>query len=81
MDYNPPGSSVYGISQAKLLEWVTISFSMGSSQPRDQALVSHIAGRFFTIWATGEGQWEQVLDQILSNIWIFTKQTKKPNIW
>ena len=54
MDYNPPGSSVHGISQAKLLEWVTISFSLGPSQPRDQTLVSRIACRFFTVWATSE---------------------------
>ena len=47
-----PGSSVHGILQAGILEWVAISFSRGSSQPRDQAHISCIAGRFFTIWAT-----------------------------
>ena len=52
MDYSPPGSSVHGISQARILEWVAISFSRGSSQPRDQIWVSCIAGRFFTNWAT-----------------------------
>jgi len=36
MDYSPPGSCVHGILQARALEWVTISFSRGSSQPRDQ---------------------------------------------
>ena len=36
MDYSPPGSSVHGILQARILEWVPISFSRGSSQPRDQ---------------------------------------------
>ena len=41
-----------GILQARILEWVAISFSRRSSQPRDQTQVSHIAGRFFTIWAT-----------------------------
>ena len=35
VDYSPPGSSVHGISQARILEWVVISFSKGSSQPRD----------------------------------------------
>jgi len=35
MDYNPPGSSVHGISQARILQWVAISFSTGSSQPRN----------------------------------------------
>ena len=46
------GSSVHGIFQARKLEWVTISFSRGSSQPRDWTWFSCIAGRFFTIWAT-----------------------------
>ena len=43
-----PGSPVHGILQARILEWVTVPFSRGSSQPRDQTQVSHIAGRFFT---------------------------------
>ena len=55
LDCSPPGSSVHGILQARILEWVVIHFSRGSSQPReDQTWVSHIAGRFFTIWATRE---------------------------
>ena len=45
-------SSVHGILQARILETVTIPFSRGLSQPRDQTCVSCIAGRFFTIWAT-----------------------------
>ena len=49
-----PGSSVHGIPQAGILEWVAISFSRGSSQPRDRTWVSCIAGRFFTIWACRE---------------------------
>ena len=53
-DYRPPGSSVHGILQARILEWVAIPFSRGSSQPRDQTWVSCIAGRFFTIWAIRE---------------------------
>ena len=48
MDYSPPGSSVHGILQARILEWVAMPFSRGSSQPRDQIQVSHIAGRFFS---------------------------------
>ena len=47
MDCNPPGSSVLGISQARILEWVYICFSRGSSQLRDRICVSHIAGGFF----------------------------------
>ena len=54
MDYSPPGSSVHGISQARILECVAISSSRGSFQPRDQTQFSCIADRFFTIWATRE---------------------------
>ena len=46
-DYSPSGSSVYGILQARVLEWVATSFSRGSSWPKDQTRVSYIAGRFF----------------------------------
>ena len=48
MDCSPPGSSVHGILQARILEWVAIPSSRGSSQFRDQIQVSHIEGRFFT---------------------------------
>ena len=54
MDCSPPGSSIHGIFQARVLEWVAISFSRGSSWPRGWTQVSHIAGRCFTIWATRE---------------------------
>ena len=52
VDCSPPGFSVHGILQARILEWVAISFSRGSSQPRDQTRVSHIGGRCFNLWAT-----------------------------
>ena len=48
MDHSLPGSSVHGILQARILEWVAMLSSMGSFQPRNQTQVSHIAGRFFT---------------------------------
>ena len=54
MDRSPPGFFVHGILQARILEWVSIPFSRGSSQPRDQTQVSSIAHSFFTIWATQE---------------------------
>ena len=54
MDYSPPGSSVSGILQARILEWVAIFFSRGSSRPRDWTHVSYIAGRFFTTEMPGE---------------------------
>ena len=52
MDCRLPGSSIHGIFHSRVLEWVVISFSKGSSQPRDQTQVSCIVGRYFTIWAT-----------------------------
>ena len=54
MDCSLPGSSAHGIFQARVLEWVAISFSRGSSWPRDRTCVSHIVGRCFTIWTTKE---------------------------
>ena len=54
IDCDPLGSSVHGILQARILEWVAIPFSRGSPQPRNQIRVSCIAGRFFTVWATRE---------------------------
>ena len=53
-DCSLPGSSIHGIFQARVLEWVAISYSRGSSWPRDRTQVSHIAGRRFTVWATRE---------------------------
>ena len=61
MDCSPPGSSVHGILQARILEWGAISFSRGSSWPRDQTQVSHISGRHFNLWATRE---------VLSTTWL-----------
>ena len=54
MDCSLSGSSIHGIFQARILEWVAISFSRGSSQPRDQTWVSCIVGRCFTVWVTRE---------------------------
>ena len=54
VDCSPPGSSLHGILQARILEWVAISFSRGSSQPRDRTQVSCIASRCFNLWATRE---------------------------
>ena len=51
MDY-----TVHGILQARILEWVDTPFYKGSSQSRDQTQVSHVAGGFFTSWATVEAQ-------------------------
>ena len=52
MGYSPPGSSVHGIFQARILQWVTISFSKGSSRPRDQTHISCIGRQSFCHGAT-----------------------------
>ena len=54
MDCSPPGSFDHGISQARILEWVAISFSRGSSKPRDQTQVSCSGRRVLYHWAIGE---------------------------
>ena len=57
MDCSLPGSSVHGIFQAIVLEWIATSFPRGSSQPRDWTQVSHIVDRHLTVWATRENSW------------------------
>ena len=61
MDCSLPGSSIHGISQARVLQWVAISFSRGSSLPRDWTWVSSIVDRHFTVWATREIQFLNTL--------------------
>ena len=56
MDCSLPGSSVHEIFQARILEWIAIPFSRGSSQLRGWTQVARIAGGFFIIWATREAQ-------------------------
>ena len=65
-----PGSSVHEILQARILEWVAISFSQGSSLPGNQTCVSTTAGRFFTVWATREiGKYFSGSGQIMGDPW------------
>ena len=75
MECGPAGSSVNGILQSRILEWVTIPFSRRSSRPRDQTQVSHISGRFFTIWANGETKhfcaYKQILSKLPVATWVF----------
>ena len=54
MDYSLPGSTVHGISQAKILEWVAISFSRGSSPSKVEPEYPALAGRFFTAESPGK---------------------------
>ena len=79
MDCRLPGSSFHGILQARVLEWVAISFSRGYSQPRDWTQVSHIAGRGFTLWATKEAylHTRQSINSILS----LAIMNPFPNLW
>ena len=75
MGCNLPGSSVHGIFQARVLEWVAISFPTGSSRPRDRTCVSHIVGRPFTVWATREVHRCEVLSgfshvQLFVTLWL-----------
>ena len=80
MSYSPPGSSVHGILQARILEWVAMPSSRGSSQPGDWTWIFSTAGKFFTIWATGKPM-DYILHQYLgenyssiqspSHVWLF----------
>ena len=62
---SPPAPSVHGILQARVLEQVAVPFSRGSSRPRDWTWVSHIAGRFFTIWPPRKPQFCPLLAGVL----------------
>ena len=65
VDCSQSGSSLHGILQARIVEWVAISFSKGSSRPRDQTWVSHIPGRRFNLWATREAQYDDLATPLL----------------
>ena len=90
MDYSPPGSSVHGILQAKILEWVAISFFRGSSWSRDRTLISCIGGRILNHWATWEAlpalhpsPWflfQSVLHRVVK-FWSLTCPQRLKSIW
>ena len=63
MDCSLSGSSIHGIFQARVLEWIAISFSRGSSWPRNWTRVSGIAGRRFTVWANREAKYTEIPQQ------------------
>ena len=65
MDCGPPASSVHGILQARILEWIAIPFSRGSSRPRAHTQASRIAGIFLTIWATREAPESLLMSSML----------------
>ena len=60
MDCSLPGPFIRGIFQARVLEWIAISFSRGSSRPGDRTQVSRIAGRRFPVWAVHSGFFDAV---------------------
>ena len=75
MDYSPPGSSAHGIFQARILEWVAISYSRGSSQPRDHTRVSCVGRRILYHWTT----WEATQLVALHNYTINLNKHARPN--
>ena len=85
LDCNLPGSSVREILQARILEWVAISSSRGSSQPRNRACVSCIAGRFFTYWGIREGirhPWiSESIGLAKKLLWVFPLDQMEKNKW
>ena len=86
MDYSPPGSSIHGIFQVRLLEWVAISFCRGSSWPRDWNWVSHITDRHFTVWTTREASYItkrliQILPSTLRFFESYMMLSKTPSAW
>ena len=74
-------SRVHGILQARILEWVAFPFSRGSSQPRDQTQVSHIAGGFFTSWATREAQCQQYFNDIFERKGTYIPEYRGLGLW
>ena len=73
VDCRLPGSSVHGIFQARILKWVAISFSRGSSQPRDWTHISHTAGRFFTTEPPGKPGplYQAIILSLLHLLWLW----------
>ena len=76
--FNPMDYIVHGILQARILEWVAFPFFRGSSQLRDQTQVSHIAGGFFTSWATGKLKGSWIMGKAFS---IFSSRWMKAISW
>ena len=83
MNCSPPGSSIHRIFQARILEWVTITFSRGSSLPRYRTRVSCAAGRLFTVWVTREAllfDWLLILFSIVLDVKGFDMFLEQKNI-
>ena len=82
MDCSLPGSSIHGILQARILEWVAIPLSRGSSSPRDWTRVSCTASRFLKVWATREALKFEIL-KVFKSEWVAVpmKKLKSKLIW
>ena len=80
MDYSTLGSSIHGILQGRILDWVAISYSKGSSQPRDQTRVSCIVGRFFTTEPKGKLKESYTTEQLNTHIQIVVMEHNAVNI-
>ena len=76
MHCSPPASSVHGILPARMLEWVAIPFSRGSSWPSDRTQVSCTADIFFTVWATRVKQ-QHDITCILGKLWLLCNQRQQ----
>ena len=84
MDCSPPGPSVYGISQARILEWVAISFFRGSSPPRDRTLVSCMGRQVLYHWATTEAPvctYTCIQPNLITLLFFFYKVLINTEIW
>ena len=81
MDYSLPDFSVNGIFQARTLEWVAISFSRRSSQPRDQTQVSRIIGRCFTIWATRKVNSKELHVYFKLQVLLYFDKSIRSEVW
>ena len=78
MDCSLSGSSIHGIFQARVLEWIAISFFRGPSRPRNQTQVSRIAGRRFNLWATREAPREELTGiHLLISFWLQVPKKEK----
>ena len=80
MDCSPPGSSVHEIFQARILEWVAISFSRESSHPRDRTRVSCTAGRFFYWLSYFSFIWASLIVQLGKNLPVIQETTLR-SLW
>ena len=80
MDCRLPGFSVHGILQARILEWVTISFSRGSSRPRDWTRVSSVGDRRFNHWATREAKVFSLAETNCSTVYSHSRKDAPPSV-